>query len=151
MADEPKPPPNPDDAPRRGRKPKLIPEMVDAAVILVLDGNYRADVARAIGVTPSTFSHWMKAGLEFPDGIYGNLRQAVLKAEGEFKTRAVGEIVSAGKGDPWLMLAILERKYPKQFGKFRGELGEMKRRVKQLERLMAQLERDCESADPQPV
>ena len=142
MADEYTPPPNPDDS-RPGRRTKLIPEMIDAAVILILDGNYRADVAKAISIGSRTFTTWMKNGREFPDGIYGQFRRAVLKAEGDFKTRAVGEIVSAAKDDPWLMLAFLERKYPAQFGKFRAELGNLKRKARQLERLLEQIENGC--------
>jgi transposase len=152
MAEENKPPPNPDDGTRGpGRPTKLTQEAIDAAVILLLDGNYRADVAKAIGVSFKTFRHWMNNGRNHPEGIYGQFRKAVHSAEAQFKTRAVGSIVSAGNDDPWLLLAILERKYPKQWGKYRGELGELKRRVREMEKVIEEMERLVESSDSQPV
>lgn len=129
-------PPNPDDGDRPGRPSKLTPALTAAVVELLLRGNYRSDVARAAGIGFTTFRRWMRTGRQYPDGIYGRFRQAVESAESTFKTRAVGTVTSAGEDDPRLLLEYLARRYPQQFGAYRGELGELKRRIKQMEKLV---------------
>ncbi|VTS00785.1 hypothetical protein, partial : Uncharacterized protein OS=Myxococcus stipitatus (strain DSM 14675 / JCM 12634 / Mx s8) GN=MYSTI_03256 PE=4 SV=1 [Gemmata massiliana] len=129
---------NPDDG-RPGRPPKLTTALILKAAALLYEGNFRCDVARAVGIAPDTFGRWMQYGRLYPDGIYATFRRVVLSSEAQFKTRAVGAITAAAKHDPWLMLTFLERKYPQQFGKYRGELGELKRRISKREKELAEL------------
>lgn len=125
-------PPNPEDGDGKpGRPPKCTQAVIDAAAILLSAGNFRCDVAMALGIGMTTFKRWMASGKRFPEGLYGRFRAVVLRAEGLFKTRAVASITASGESDdPRLLLEFLARKYPRQFGVYRGELGELKRRLK---------------------
>ena len=126
---------SPGDADRRpGRPPKLTPATVKLAVALALRGNFRYAVARRVGVHPKTFERWMRAGKRSPAGLYGQLRAGVLRAEAEFEIGAVAEVVEAAKSDAKFACWMLERKYPQRWGRYRGGLGELKRRVREMER-----------------
>ena len=57
-------------------------------------------------------------------------------AEAGFEAKAVAGINAAGQDDPKFWCWLLERKYPQRWGRYRGELGELKRRIKQLEALL---------------
>lgn len=129
-------PPNPDDGSRRGRPTKLTDSLITSAVGLLLQGNYRCVVARLLGVGFSTFRKWLRIGSKYPDGLYGHFRAAVIAAESMAEARAVATITSAGQDDPRLLLEYLARKYPKRYGAYRGELGELKRRIAELEKVV---------------
>lgn len=128
---DPTPPPAP-----RGRPTKLTDELALAICQCILDGNYRHVAAKRFGVHRATLSRWLNCGKEFPGSIYAIFRDMVLEAEATAEVRFVQAVIQGGLDDPWLMLAFLERKYPLRYGKFRGQLGEMKKRVIQLEKLL---------------
>lgn len=128
-------PPPDDDNPRPGRPPKLTPAVIDRAVKLALTGAFRGVLARRLGVHPVTFQRWMNLGKRDSDGLDAQLRSQVHLAEAEFECNAVDAIREAGQEDAKFLCWILERKYPKRWGRYRGELGEIKRRLKELERM----------------
>jgi hypothetical protein len=128
--------PDDDERPRGGRPSKLTEQILTLTVELLIRGNFRSVVATRIGVGARTFRHWMKNGKKYPDGIYGRFRTAVLKAETEAETRAVGNIMEAGKDDPKYLCWFLERKFPQRWGRYRGELGQLKKRITELEKLL---------------
>lgn len=147
-------PPNPDDGNKPGRPRRLTPALILYTVDLCLAGNYRSDVARALGVSYKTFRRWMNAGKKYPDGLYGQFRQAVEVSEATFKTRAVGTVTGAGADDPRLLLEFLGRRYPKQFGQFRGELGALKKVIREQAVQIARMEAELEvlaGAEPAPI
>lgn len=87
----------------------------------------------------------MTAGKKYPDGIYATFRNAVVRAEAEFKTKAVANIVGQAMADDGrLLLELLARKYPKQFGQYRGELGGLKKKIREQSEQIAEMERELE-------
>lgn len=140
MADVPE---NPDDSPPRGRPAKLTDEVALGICQAILDGSFRYQAGRLFGVARRTFQTWMSTGRRFPDGLYGTFRRLVLESEAEWERKAVKAINRAGlDDDPRHMEWLLERKYPQRWGRYRGELGELKRRIADLEKLLR------ETADP---
>ncbi len=136
--DDEHPGPNPDDGNTGGRPTKLTPSIILATVQLLMEGNFRCVVARRIGINMATFRRWMANGKRYPDGLYARFRAAVLKAETEGESRAVAGILAAGFADDASHLEwFLERKYPQRWGRFRGELGDMKKRIADLEKLLS--------------
>lgn len=132
-----------------GRPVRLTEQLIEGFRAVLLAGNYRTVAARLFGVSPRTFRRWMANGRRFPDGIYARFRSAVVKAEAEFEVNAVATINAAGRDDPWLLMSMLERKFPQRWGKYRGELGELKRRIRDLERMLEDLDRrPDEKPDP---
>jgi hypothetical protein len=106
------------------------------AVEMAECGVFRTTIARALNVSPRTFQRWLALGRKFPEGIYGLLLQGLTTAEGEFEAQAVIDIRKAGAEDARHLEWLLERKYPQRWGRFRGELGELNRRLRELEALL---------------
>src|SRR5262245_9720250 len=137
----PPPPPNPDDGTGgRGRPPKLTEAFIQSTSTLLIQGNFRCVVAERLGVSPRTFEKWMRRGLadveQFPNSLYVRFRAVVLASEREFECQSVAAIQAAGRSDPAHLEWLLERKFPQRWGRYRGELGELKRRIRELERLL---------------
>lgn len=149
MAGDTKPPPNPDD----GKPPdprKLTDALIEGFVRLLLAGNFRQVAAKRLGVHITTLRRWMRLGRRYPDGIYARLRSAVLAAEAEFEASAVAQIRVAGADDPAHLEWLLERKFPMRWGRFRGELGLLKKRLAELEKALA-ADRDDGEAGGDPA
>ncbi len=127
--------PDEPDPPRRGRRTKLTPGVLEMAIRLTLRGNYRHVVARALGVHPATFRAWMRTGGKFPDGIYGRLRRGMMKAEAA-EIRMLALITEAARDDAKYACWFLERRWPQRWGRSRGEYAELKRKLARLEKLM---------------
>ncbi len=133
MTDAPDDPP-PADPSKCGRPSKLTPAFVTAFVDLIGRGNFRGSTAERLGVSRKTVERWMQAGRRHPDGVYGGFRGRVLAAESKAECRAVARIKAAGADDVKHLQWWLERKYPQRWGRGRGELVEVKRRLAALER-----------------
>lgn len=106
------------------------------AVQYLLAGNFRCTVAKMIGVDPATFRRWMALGKTYSEGIYARFRAAVLVAEAASEANAVATITASGQDDARHLEWLLERKYPQRWGRYRGELGLLKRRIQELEKLL---------------
>ena len=129
--------PNPDDTPRRGRPPKLTEDLALGIAQCILDGNFRYVAARRFLIGKRTFQTWMKLGRDYPDGLYGTFRRLVLESEAEAERLAVLSVYRVGReDDPKYLTWWLERKFPQRWGRFRGELGELKRKIAELEALL---------------
>lgn len=142
----PPPPPNPDDDPGGPRPRKLTPALIRAAVELLLVGMVEAAVARRLLVGVRTWKKWKALGRKYPGGIYGTLLHQVVAAKEEYHARACRSIEAGMGDDPWLALAVLERRYPQHYGKYRGELGELKKRAREMEERVRELEKLIEGA-----
>lgn len=129
-----------DGSPRGGGQPrKLTPEIATAIVAHIANGNYRVAACRAVGVSYTTFKRWIASGKKFPHGLYGQFCAAVAKAEGDAEARVVARLMDHGQEDPKMLAWFLERKFPQRWGKYRGELGEAKRRIAELEKQLAEI------------
>lgn len=126
---------------------KLTPAKIEAVAAIIVQGNFRKTAARLIGVTPFTFSRWMRLGRRYPGGLYGTLRQVVLAAEAEAEGRAVAAVLAAGRGDAKYLCWWLERKFPQRWGRHRAELYELRRQVRELE---AMVRRAVGGEEPDP-
>ena len=137
-------PPNPDD----GRPPeprKLTDTLIEAISRSLLRGAFRSTVCKRLGFGQRSMDRWMSLGKRFPDGIYGRLRRAVLAAEAVAEERAIARVLNAGKDDAKYLCWWLERKYPQRWGQYRGELGLLKKRIRNLEKVLGG---DGELTDP---
>lgn len=130
-----------------GRPKKLTEKLIVAVCDVILAGNFRCVAGRMFGVSPRTFRRWMAMGKRFPEGLYGKFRRCVLESESVAEVRAVGDITRAGKTDVEHLKWWLERKYPQRWGRYRGELGEIKRKLKELEKLAGEMRGEIET-DP---
>lgn len=122
-----------DGASPTGRPPKLTEERLQAILAILRRGCFRSVAARAAGISPRTLQRWMELGKRSPHGLYGRLARAVPLAEAKSEASAVAAIFAAGKKDAKFYCWFLERKYPHRWGQFRGEMGELKRRLRDLE------------------
>lgn len=131
-------PTDPGDKPQRGRPKKLTVEIALGIAAAILEGNFRYVAGQAFGVSAERFRRWMQQGRRFPDGLYGQFRWVVLEAEAEAERRAVKSILAAGTADdPRHLEWWLERKFPQRWGRFRGELVLLRKRVAELEKMLA--------------
>ncbi|QEL15866.1 hypothetical protein [Limnoglobus roseus] len=136
-----RPGPNPDDADgnRRGRPTKLTAKLAEAFVQLILHGQFRSTACATLNVSPRTFLNWMRSGRKYQASVYGHFYRAVVSAEAETEAKAVAEVLEAGRSaDPKYLVWWLERKFPHRWGRDRGELVEVKKRLKELEELIAE-------------
>lgn len=134
----PPPPPNPDDGSRGGRPRKLTPGLIDAASALLQTGLPETQVARRLLVGRRTWATWKALGRQYPEGLYGTFQRTLVAAREEFFVQACKSVADGMGHDPWLALAVLERRNPKVWGKYGGELGELRRRIKELEGLLGE-------------
>jgi hypothetical protein len=128
---------SPDDGSRRGRPTKLTDALHRSFIELLLSGCYRQDACRNLGVSYATFRSWMNSGKTYPGTIYEAFLKGVLAAEARCKTNAVAQILAAGREDAKYFCWWLERKYPNEWGAYRGELGDLKRRIREMEKLLS--------------
>lgn len=140
------PPPNPDDHVPEPRK--LTEDLILAFAMIVGRGQFRAVAAQKLGINPSTVWRWMAMGKRFPLGTYGLFRACVLEAEADAEMSLVDKVLAAGDGDPKLWCWYLERKHPQRYGRWRGELHELRTRLRELEREVAEREAAYRSPDP---
>lgn len=136
---------NPDDAPRRGRPPKCVVE-------LALVGNARRDIAAVLGVPRRTFARWLRRGAKHPASSYGTFARELRAAEAQFVAQSVASITAAARErSPRLMLKFLERRWPRLYGRFRGELGALKGTIREQSKQIAELERRVRALLEQPA
>jgi len=92
---------------RRGRKPKLTPELTDKICRSIRDGNFPSVAARAHGIDDSTFFRWLKAGEDDAADFNGTpltekrheefraFRRKILEAEAMAEVLLVGTVRSS--------------------------------------------------------
>lgn len=102
-----------------GRPTKFSPELQEIICKKIADGATYAEAAEAAGINYFTFLRWRQAGEKQDSGRYCEFCEAIKTAEDQSKQTLLKRIVTAGK-DPkfWQANAwILERRFPKEFGR----------------------------------
>jgi hypothetical protein len=120
-----------------GRPTKLTDEVTLKICVHILDGNFLCVAAKSCGVGQRTLRRWLSTGKEFPGGIYGRFRHEVLKAESAAEMIQVKRMQDASIIDWKAALAWLERKFPQRWGRYRGELRDLEKKVGYLEKKLA--------------
>lgn len=114
-----------------GRPTLLDEDRLEAITSALRNGAYIEHAAQAAGINPSTYHLWMdrgrterdrrRAGLE-PDANetkYLEFLEAVERAQSEAAVDLLGEIANHARNGTWQAAAwILERKFPRQWGRF---------------------------------
>ena len=139
--------------PKRGRDPKLTPEVQKIIVDRVAAGVPLKYAAQGAGIGERTLRRWMA------DGRAGNkpfsaLMAALKKAEADAIARNVG-LIQKEAAKTWTAAAwFLERRYPDDFASHRRDVAELRRDVAELRKLLAKLEsiqsHDDPPTDPSP-
>lgn len=96
-------------------KPKCDEELVKKAVKLKKGGATNVDIAKAIGVSESTFYRWVSTPSTEAER---ELSESLKKAEADYKNALQGIIAKAAQERDWKAAAwLLERKYPEEYGR----------------------------------
>lgn len=102
-----------------GRPSKCTKQLCEAISKNIKEGNTLTYSVQKEGITYQTFLNWMKKGEESKTqkGVYFEFFEAIKKAQEEGKSNLVTSIKEHGKKN-WQALAwLLERMYPKEFGR----------------------------------
>jgi hypothetical protein len=148
---------------RKGRLPKLTPELTSAFCQVVGGGLSRARAAAVVGVTPKTVCLWMRLGREQRTGPHVHFVHAVTAAEARFiaanlatvrraatpakrrvtktTTRPDGSVVTEVTERTecdWLAAKwLLECRDPDTFGPDRKELAALRKELAELRKVLA--------------
>lgn len=106
-------------------KPKCDDELVRRAVKLKKGGATNVDIAKALGISESTFYRWVSTPSTDAER---ELSESLKKAEADYKNALQGIIAKAAQERDWKAAAwLLERKYPEEYGRrmldLRGDIG----------------------------
>jgi transposase len=101
-----------------GRPSKLTPELADAIVTRIRDGNFPEVAAQCEGIHRSTYYGWMQRGEAEEEGAYRDFFDSVARAEAEFEA---GELERVRKsfdkdGNPAHARWLLERRQRERWG-----------------------------------
>jgi len=110
---------------RRGRPPKLTPEVQQKIVETLTLGNYRSTAARAAGVSYSAFQEWMRKGEKARKGAHRDFFNAVRAIETQTEVIVVGDLLLKAKKDPKLAKWWLAHRHPKRWGDNRPQKVEL--------------------------
>jgi hypothetical protein len=120
-----------------GRPTKLTPELIAELAGALRVFTSRADAAVHVGVDPRVFRRWLDRGAEEGDGLYADLRAAVVQAEVRRKGGWIGTVVqAAANGDVKAAMWLLERCHPAEFGE-RNPLSLVHHAFKEMEKAAA--------------
>jgi len=116
--------------PRKGRPPKIDPDLVNRLVTNLRLGAYMDAAAKYVGIGESTLYRWLDRGraeaARVEDGeppnpeetTYKELWEAIEKARAEAEIRHTGNITTAANNGTWQASAWwLERTRPNKFGR----------------------------------
>ena len=96
-------------------KPKCTPELIRRAVKLKKGGASNIDIAKALGISESTFYRWTSTPTS---DNQRELSELLKKAEADYKNALMGIIAKAAQERDWKAAAwLLERKYPDEYGR----------------------------------
>ena len=105
-----------------GRPTKLTPELQDIICKYISDGNYLYTACAAVGITKTTYLHWLERAEREDNnggGIYNDFVIAVKSAEAEAEQKLVSVVrEKAINGKEWLpAMTLLERRHPDRWGR----------------------------------
>lgn len=102
-----------------GRRSKLDRDVLEELVELAGHGNYREQMARAAGVSPSTLYAWLERGEADLDAgkatIHAELSEALTRAEANAEANALAHIRRHAPLDWRAEAWFLERRYPSRY------------------------------------
>jgi transposase len=98
-------------ATKRGRKPKLSPELQAKICDAIRAGNYLEAAATHAGIHPATFHRWVSVGERATSGIYREFYEAVKKAESDSEVVLVAHWRKAASKNWVAAAALLERRF----------------------------------------
>lgn len=102
---------------KRGRPIKLTPELQETLCGAIQEGNYIETACAFAGVSRQTVRNWMKRGARQSRGQYRDFLDALKKAHAIAEAKNV-RVISVAAKDQWYAAAwMLERRYPKRWGK----------------------------------
>lgn len=154
--------------PNGGKGSKLTPEVHEAIVEALAQGNYITTVMDALGIHNKRFYYWMDKGApepiineetqevegyEYPDDFYGDFARDVHAAQAKSEIEAVKALKSHFSTDWRAAEAFLSRKFPERWNpkhiiEHQGKDGGPIEVSEKREALFAQLDViDVESAD----
>lgn len=111
----------------RGRPTLLTDEAQEKICKSLSLGNFRVAACKFAGVSYRSFKDWLEDGKDDPSSRAGIFRRAVMEAEINAETYAVGSIIAAGKKDAkhfqwWLSHRFPERWADKDRREYRAQL-----------------------------
>jgi hypothetical protein len=109
---------------KRGRPSSLTPDTLKLIVAQLLNLGTYEEAALAGGIHPATFERWLKQGSKDyqanKTSDYREFYEAIHTANRNIKTILRGRVLNAkdrnGRPDPKYALAILERRWPEEWG-----------------------------------
>lgn len=102
----------------RGARPKLNEKVQTKICNALRSSAFREQAARLAGIGVSTLYHWLDLGRqENAPKVYREFLEAVETAEAESEAALAARITQAAPRDWKAAAFILERKYPKRWGK----------------------------------
>jgi len=100
-----------------GQRPKISRSKVKRIIELSKTGCSREGIASAVGVGSSTLRRWIRRGREQKRGLYRDLVDGLVKAEGELEATLIGRINKAGRKEWTASAWLAERKWPARWGR----------------------------------
>ena len=93
-----------------GRETKLTAELQKRCVDIITATGIDKDACQLAGINEATYYRWLQRGLEEPEGIYRDFREAIEKARAARRIALVARIQQAAQGGTWQAAAwLLER------------------------------------------
>lgn len=102
---------------KRGRPIKLTPALQETLCGAIREGNYIETACAFAGVSRQTVRNWMKRGARQSKGIYRDFLDALKKSHAIAEAENVRVIRAAAKEQWYAAAWMLERRYPKRWGK----------------------------------
>ena len=103
--------------PRAVRLRKFSPEVADAFVAMSENAYPMGMIAGLLGVNVGTLYDWIAKSEADPTGPYGDLAARVKHARASRAREILGTIEEAAIEDPRMAVTLLEKLYPKWFGR----------------------------------
>lgn len=100
-----------------GRPSKLTKTVQDRLVRAIEAGNYYEAACGYAGIGYSTFRRWMVRGEKAKSGKYGELREAITRAEANAEVRMVAQWQKHMPEDYRAIRDFLERRFPDRWGR----------------------------------
>lgn len=100
---------------KRGNPTKLNQEIHEKIVNLLRRGNYLETAAASVGIDRFTLRGWIQAGINEPDGIFGQFARDCEQAQAEWEVNAVEEIAKAGALDWRATHTRLQSRFPERW------------------------------------
>lgn len=105
------------DTPKRRGIRAIDDETQGAIIKLARSGTPLSTIADLLSISRASMYRWMNHGQDDPDGPYGEFSRAMLKARAEHQLGLRGVIDDAAAEDPKWAAWLLERHFPRHYGK----------------------------------